>query len=77
MGKLAKKGYRVVNVDTIIVAQAPKLSTFLSAMAKQMAQVMGIDVDQVNVKVKSGEGLDAVGREEGMHAHAVCLIESV
>ena len=36
MGKLAKKGYRVVNVDTIIVAQAPKLSTFLSAMAKQM-----------------------------------------
>ena len=64
MGKLTKKGYRVVNVDTIIVAQAPKLSTFLSAMAKQMAQVMEIDADQVNVKVKSGEGLDAVGRED-------------
>lgn len=77
MGKLTKKGYRVVNVDTIIVAQAPRLSTFLAAMQKQMAQVMGIDADQVNVKVKSGEGLDAVGREEGMQAHAVCLIEAV
>ncbi|MEK7725937.1 MAG: 2-C-methyl-D-erythritol 2,4-cyclodiphosphate synthase, partial [Nitrospirota bacterium] len=49
MGKLTKKGYRVINVDTIIVAQAPRLSTFLSAMQKQMAQVMGIDADQVNV----------------------------
>lgn len=77
MGKLTKKGYRVINVDTIIVAQAPRLSAFLAAMQKQMAQVMGIDADQVNVKVKSGEGLDAVGREEGMHAHAVCLIEAV
>lgn len=77
MGKLTNKGYRVVNVDTIIVAQAPKLSTFLAAMQKQMAQSMAIDADQVNVKVKSGEGLDAVGWGEGMHAHAVCLIEAV
>ena len=77
MGKLAAKGYRVVNVDTIIVAQAPKLSPYLAVMAKQMAQVMQIDADVVNVKVKSGEGLDAVGREEAMHAHAVCLIEAV
>ena len=76
MSKLSAKGYRVVNVDTIIVAQAPKLSTFLGAMARQMAQVMKIDASLVNVKVKSGEGLDAVGREEAMHAHAVCLIET-
>ena len=77
MEKLAKKGYRVVNVDTIIVAQAPRLSAFLAAMQQQMAQVMGIEPDLVNVKVKSGEGLDAVGREEGMQAHAVCLIEAL
>ena len=77
MGKLAKKGYRVVNVDTIIVAQAPRLSAFLAAMQQQMAQVMGIEPDLVNVKVKSGEGLDAVGHEEGMQAHAVCLIEAL
>lgn len=76
VGKLKRKHYRVVNVDTIIVAQAPRLSTFLAAMQKRMADVLGIDPDLVNVKVKSGEGLDAVGREEGMTAHAVCLIES-
>jgi len=75
--KLRKKGYRIVNIDTVIVAQAPRLSTFLAAMQKRMAEVLGMDPDLINVKVKSGEGLDAVGREEGMTAHAICLIESV
>jgi 2-C-methyl-D-erythritol 2,4-cyclodiphosphate synthase len=75
VAKLKKRHYRIVNVDTVIVAQAPRLSTFLAAMQKRMADVLGIDPDLVNVKVKSGEGLDAVGREEGMTAHAVCLIE--
>jgi len=74
--KLKKKGYRIVNIDTVIVAQAPRLSPFLAAMQKRMAEVLRIDPDLINVKVKSGEGLDAVGREEGMTAHAVCLIES-
>ncbi|HXX74328.1 MAG TPA: 2-C-methyl-D-erythritol 2,4-cyclodiphosphate synthase [Nitrospiraceae bacterium] len=74
--KLKKKGYRIVNIDTVIVAQAPRLSTFLAAMQKRIAEVLGTDPDLINVKVKSGEGLDAVGREEGMMAHAICLIES-
>lgn len=75
--KLRKKGYRIVNIDTVIVAQAPRLSTFLAAMQTRMGDVLGLDPDLINVKVKSGEGLDAVGREEGMTAHAVCLIESI
>ncbi|HEY6974436.1 MAG TPA: 2-C-methyl-D-erythritol 2,4-cyclodiphosphate synthase [Nitrospiraceae bacterium] len=75
--KLGKKGYRIVNIDTVIVAQAPRLSTFLAAMQKRMADILGLDPDLINVKVKSGEGLDAVGREEGMTAHAICLIESI
>lgn len=74
--QLGKKGYRIANIDTVIVAQAPRLSAFLAAMQKRMAGVLGIDPDLINVKVKSGEGLDAVGREEGMTAHAICLIES-
>ena len=77
VAKLKKKGYRIVNIDTVIVAQAPRLSTFLAAMQKRMADVLGIDPDLMNIKVKSGEGLDAVGREEGMTAHAVCLVESI
>ena len=77
MSKLMAKGYRVANIDTVIVAQAPRLAPHLAAMQKKMAETAGIDPDRVNVKVKSGEGLDAAGREEGMIAHAVCLIEEV
>jgi len=77
VAKLRKNSYRIVNIDTVIVAQAPRLSTFLAAMQKRVAEVLGVDPDLLNIKVKSGEGLDAVGREEGMMAHAVCLIESV
>jgi 2-C-methyl-D-erythritol 2,4-cyclodiphosphate synthase len=73
--KLKRKGYRVGNVDSVIVAQAPRLSRYLAAMEQQLADTLGVAADQVNVKVKSGEGLDAVGKEEGMIAHAVCLIE--
>ncbi|BCA54187.1 2C-methyl-D-erythritol 2,4-cyclodiphosphate synthase [Nitrospira sp. KM1] len=75
MGKLKTKGYRIGNIDTVIVAQAPRLASHLAAMQKKIAEVAGIDPDLVNVKVKSGEGLDAVGQEEGMAAHAVCLID--
>lgn len=77
MSKLKAKGYRVGNIDTVIVAQAPRLGSYLAAMQKKMAETAGIDPDLINVKVKSGEGLDAVGKEEGMVAHAVCVIERV
>ena len=72
--KLARKGYRVVNVDSVIIAQAPRLAPHLAAMPKSSAAVLRVDPDLVNVKVKSGEGLDAVGREEAIAAQAVCLI---
>ena len=75
--KLRKQGYRVGNVDTVIVAQAPRLDRHLAAMGKKLAETLGVEVGLVSVKVKSGEGLDAVGKEEGMIAHAVCVIEPV
>jgi 2-C-methyl-D-erythritol 2,4-cyclodiphosphate synthase len=75
--KMRGKGYRIVNADTVIIAQAPRLSSYLAAMQKQMAQVLGVDPDLVNVKVKSGEGIGMIGREEGIAAQAVCLIEKV
>ncbi len=77
MAKLKAKGYQVGNIDTVIVAQAPRLGPHLSAMQKKIAETANIAPNLVNVKVKSGEGLDAVGHEEGMIAHAVCLIESI
>lgn len=75
VGKLRAKGYRLGNVDSTIIAQAPRLSPHLAAMQKIIAGVLQVDPDLVNVKVKSGEGLDAVGREEAVAAQAVCVIE--
>ncbi len=76
-GLLAKKGYRLVNVDTVIIAQAPRLGPHLAAMAARMAEVLKVDRTMVNVKVKSGEHLDAIGREEAIAAQAMCMIEAV
>jgi 2-C-methyl-D-erythritol 2,4-cyclodiphosphate synthase len=74
---LTKKGYRIVNIDTVIIAQAPRLGPHLAAMQARMAEVLKIEREAVNVKVKSGEGLDAVGREEAIATQAVCMIEGV
>ena len=76
-GMLAKKGFRLVNLDTVIIAQAPRLGPHLDAMRTRIAEVLKVEGGQVNVKVKSGEGLDAVGREEAIAAQAICLIEAV
>lgn len=76
-GLLAKRGYRLVNLDTVIIAQAPRLGPHLDAMRARLAEVLKLDREAVNVKVKSGEGIDAVGREEAIAAQAVCLIEAV
>ncbi len=75
--KLRAKGYRVGNVDSTIIAQAPRLSPHLAAMERTIADVLRVDPGLVNVKVKSGEGLDAVGRKEAIAAQAVCVIERV
>lgn len=75
-GMLEGKGYRVLNIDSTIIAQAPRLGGYLAAMAKTVAETIGIDPSLVNVKVKSGEGLDAVGHEQGIATQAVCLIAS-
>lgn len=76
-GLLARKGYRLINLDTVIVAQAPQLGPYVAGMRIRLAEVLKIDPSAINVKVKSGEHLDAIGREEAIAAHAVCLIEPV
>jgi 2-C-methyl-D-erythritol 2,4-cyclodiphosphate synthase len=71
---LRKKGFRLVNLDTVIIAQAPRLAPHVDAMRARIAKVLNVESTQVNVKVKSGEGLDAVGREEAIAAQAICMI---
>jgi 2-C-methyl-D-erythritol 2,4-cyclodiphosphate synthase len=76
-GLLGRKGYRLVNLDTVVIAQAPRLSPYLDGMQARIAEVLKVDRDKINVKVKSGEGLDAIGKEEAIAAQAMCLIETI
>ena len=77
MAKLTRRGCRVVNVDAVINAQAPRLGPHLNAIKEALAKAMGVEPARINLKVKSGEGQDAVGREEAMTAQAVCLIDGL
>ena len=77
MKTLREQKYGLVNLDTVICAQAPKLAPYMGAMQENLARILQVDKGQVNIKVKSGEGIGMIGREEGIAVLAVCLIQSV
>ena len=72
---LATRGYRVDNIDATVCAERPKINPHVPAMKACLAQVMGIDEDDVSVKATTTERLGFTGREEGISAYAVALIE--
>ena len=71
---IQEKGYEVGNVDATVLAQKPKLAPHIPVMRTRIAAVLGVDEDQVNVKATTEERLGFTGKEEGIAAHAVCLI---
>ena len=73
--KLYWAGYEVENVDVTIIAQKPKLRDYISQMEENIAQVLGVEEEQINVKATTEEHLGFTGAEEGMACHAVCLLE--
>jgi 2-C-methyl-D-erythritol 2,4-cyclodiphosphate synthase len=74
---LAERGYRVVNVDATIIAQAPRMASHIPSMIANIAQDLGMQPGDVNVKAKTTERLGPVGRGEGIEAEAVCLITRI
>jgi len=74
--QLEAKAWRVSNLDSTIVAQAPKMATHIDAMQEILAQDLGVSTDRVNVKATTTEKLGFTGRGEGIAAHAVVLLES-
>ena len=72
---IGEKGYKVVNIDATICAERPKINPHVPAMKACMSAVMGIDEDKISIKATTTERLGFTGREEGMAAYAVCLIE--
>jgi 2-C-methyl-D-erythritol 2,4-cyclodiphosphate synthase len=75
LSKVREKGFRPVNIDATVVAQKPKLSETIPRMVKEIADVLEIESDRVNVKATTTEGLGFAGREEGIAAYAVVLVE--
>ena len=72
---LATKGYRVGNIDATICAERPKINPHVPAMKNCLAQIIGCDEDDISIKATTTEKLGFTGREEGISAYAVCLIE--
>ena len=70
-----QQGYALVNLDTTIIAQAPKMSVHIAAMQTNLAEDFRVDLDQINVKATTTEKLGFAGREEGVAVHAVCLLQ--
>lgn len=71
---LANKGYRIVNIDSTVIAQAPKLAPYIDAMRARIAAALSMDVADVNVKAKTAEKMGPVGEGKSMEARAVVLI---
>ncbi len=69
------KGYQVGNVDATILAQKPKLAPYIMQMRENIAAALGCQVDQVSIKATTTEKLGFEGRQEGISAHCVCLLE--
>ena len=74
---LQKQGYRIVNIDSTVVAQQPKLAPHIDAMRRNIADTLDISLDQVSVKATTTERLGFEGRMEGISAQAVALIEEI
>ncbi len=72
---LEDKGYNIENIDATLIAQKPKLAPYIELMRRNLAESMGIQLDAVSVKATTEEHLGFTGREEGIAAHALCLIE--
>ena len=73
--KLREAGYDLVNIDSTVIAQRPKLAGYIEKMRKNISDACGLDVSAVSVKATTEEGLGFTGKGEGIAASAVCLIE--
>jgi 2-C-methyl-D-erythritol 2,4-cyclodiphosphate synthase len=74
---IAAAGYRVIQADSTVCLEKPKIALFIPSMVKQIAMTLGIQEGQLSVKAKTGERIGFVGREEGVAAYAVVVLEKI
>ena len=70
-----KKGFHLINIDATIVAERPRLSDFIPRMVEEIAEILRLEKERINIKATTSEGLGFTGRGEGIAAHAVALVE--
>ena len=74
---MSENNYRLVNMDSVIIAQQPKLTVYLPAMKENLARVLDVELGEINIKATTNEGLDAVGNEKGIAAQAVAMLRNL
>ena len=75
--KLDEAGYRVGNIDVTVIAQAPKLKDYIPQMQANLAGILGVETDRVNVKATTEEHLGFTGDGSGIACHSVCILEQI
>ncbi len=75
--KIQEEGYAIVNIDSTIIAEAPKLAPHIRFMQENLSSDLQISINQINIKAKTHEGLDALGQQEGIAAQAVILLQKI
>ena len=73
---IAERGFQISNIDTTIVAQQPKIGPHIESMTTNISETLKIDPTQINIKATTTEGLGFTGREEGIAAYAVALLQT-
>jgi 2-C-methyl-D-erythritol 2,4-cyclodiphosphate synthase len=72
---ISREGYRIVNIDSTLCLEAPKIKPFVPQMRETIAAILSIDINDISIKATTTETMGFVGRKEGLVAHAVCLLE--
>ena len=75
--KFIEKGYKIGNIDCTIIAQAPKMASHIPTMRINIAKALNTDIDNINVKATTEEGLGFTGAKEGIAAQSICLLVKV
>jgi len=73
--EIEKKGFVLVNIDSTLISETPKISPHLSRMKEALSKTTGLSVDDIGIKATTNEKLGFIGRKEGIAAHAVCMIK--
>lgn len=73
---ITAEGYRIINIDTTLCLEAPKIKSYIPQMQETIAGILGIGIKDISIKATTTEKMGFIGREEGLVAHAVCLLTS-